>query len=400
MNKLKELQEKREALIAEMEKANEERAFDIFEAKSKEVEALDVEIKAEKRMLDLRMTEPVKVDEIVNEEVEDNNVDFGTEIREAIAENRELVLDKIEVRAEILGNTSGGNVSVGNIKKTTFADYIIQKLPYISPLYGAARKEVLGSALHTIPVQKSKIGKFVKMAELQKYAQQNADYNTIKLEPNKYGTLISFSEEVLEDLGYDIEADLMQQLLEAYGLTLDELMVKGDTSSKIEGLNSFTTTDGCHEVTQKASGAITADELLDIFYSLPIQYRNNATWVISDDTARELSKLTFKEGQPVLFESYNGSPVSSSTTILGKPVIINNFVSKLNENGTSIFFGDLTKSIIVAPRKSFSIKKSTELGFIDDSVAVKANVRLDIKKALGEAMTLYKSSASRAKSTK
>ena len=386
MDKLKELQEKRAALIKEMEKANEERAFDVFETKNKELDALDQEIAAEKRMLDLKMVAVTKTDDIIT---------VATEIREAISNSTELTLDELEFRAETMGVTTDNNVAVGNIKKVTFADYILQKLPYISPLYGATRKEVLGSAMHSVPVQKNKIGKFVRMAELQKYAQQNADYNTIKLEPNKYGTLISFSEEVLEDLGYDIEADLMQQLLEAYGLTLDELIVNGDITNKVDGLNSFSAADGCHEVTQKTSGTITADELLDIYYSLPIQYRNTATWVLSDDTARELSKLTFKEGQPVLFESYNGSPVGPTTTILGKPVIINNNVAKLSESGVPIFFGDLTKAIIVAPRKSFTIKRSDEFGFIDDSIAVKANARLDIKKAMGEAMSLYKSATGR-----
>lgn len=51
----------------------------------------------------------------------------------------------------------------------------MNKLNYISPLYGAMRKEVLTSATHSIPVQKNKIGKFVKMNELQKYASQHAD---------------------------------------------------------------------------------------------------------------------------------------------------------------------------------------------------------------------------------
>ena len=74
------------------------------------------------------------------------------------------------------------------------------------------RKEVLTSATHSIPVQKNKIGKFVKMNELQKYASQHADYNTIKVEPNKYGTLITFSEQVLDDLGYNLEADMLSQL--------------------------------------------------------------------------------------------------------------------------------------------------------------------------------------------
>lgn len=205
MDKLKKLQEKRAVIITEMEEANEIRAFDIFEAKELELQQLDKEINAEKRMFQLKKNRNINTDNIE----EDNEVD---EIRTAIENNDELDLRELEVRTMKIGEATEGNVSAGNIKKTTYADYILKRLPYISPLYGAMRKEVLTSATHSIPVQKNKIGKFVKMNELQKYASQHADYNTIKVEPNKYGTLITFSEQVLDDLGYNLEADMLSQL--------------------------------------------------------------------------------------------------------------------------------------------------------------------------------------------
>ena len=384
MNKLKKLQEKRATIITEMEQANEERAFDIFDAKELELQELDKEIKAEKRMLELKRNQNINIDHIENEE---SKVD---EIRNAIENNEELDLRELEVRAMTISEATDSNTSAGNIKKTTYADYILKRLPYISPLYGAMRKEVLTSATHTIPVQKNKIGKFVKMNELQKYASQHADYNTVKVEPNKYGTLITFSEEVLADLGYNLEGDMLSQLTEAYGATLDELIVCGDSSNGVEGLNSFIDDENVHLVEQATAGKITSDELVDIYYSLPVQYRNNATWVISDATARELSKLTYNDGTPVLFTGYNNAPVGQSSTILGKPVIINDYVADLSTEGAGIFFGDLTKSLVVAPRKAFTIKRSDEYGFIDDSIAIKANVRLDIKKTLSEAMAVYK----------
>lgn len=384
MNKLKKLQEKRATIITEMEQANEERAFDVFDAKELELQELDKEIKAEKRMLELKKSKNINMDHIENEE---SKVD---EIRNAIENNEELDLRELEVRTMTIGEATDSNTSAGNIKKTTYADYILKRLPYISPLYGAMRKEVLTSATHTIPVQKNKIGKFVKMNELQKYASQHADYNTVKVEPNKYGTLITFSEEVLADLGYNLESDMLSQLTEAYGATLDELIVCGDSSNGVEGLNSFIDDENVHLVEQATAGKITSDELVDIYYSLPVQYRNNATWVISDATARELSKLTYNDGTPVLFTGYNNAPVGQNSTILGKPVIINDYVADLSTEGAGIFFGDLTKSLVVAPRKAFTIKRSDEYGFIDDSIAIKANVRLDIKKTLSEAMAVYK----------
>lgn len=384
MNKLKKLQEKRAIIIIEMEEANESRAFDVFESKELELQELDKEINAEKRMLELKKNRNINMDNIENEE---SKVD---EIRNAIENNEELDLRELEIRTMTIGEAKDSNTSAGNIKKTTYADYILKRLPYISPLYGAMRKEVLTSATHTIPVQKNKIGKFVKMNELQKYATQHADYNTVKVEPNKYGTLITFSEEVLADLGYNLESDMLSQLTEAYGATLDELIVCGDSSNGVEGLNSFIDDENVHLVEQATAGKITSDELVDIYYSLPVQYRNNATWVISDATARELSKLTYNDGTPVLFTGYNNAPVGQSSTILGKPVIINDYVADLSTEGAGIFFGDLTKSLVVAPRKAFTIKRSDEYGFIDDSIAIKANVRLDIKKTLSEAMAVYK----------
>ena len=64
MNKLKKLQEKRAAIITEMEEANESRVFDIFESKELELKELDKEINAEKRMLELKKNKNVNIDKI------------------------------------------------------------------------------------------------------------------------------------------------------------------------------------------------------------------------------------------------------------------------------------------------------------------------------------------------
>lgn len=76
------------------------------------------------------------------------------------------------------------------------------------------------------------------------------------------------------------------------------------------------------------------------------------------------------------------------TTILCRPVIINKHIANLDGSRTAIYFGDLKRVLIVGERKALSLQKSTEYGFINDEIAVKANMRLDIKKALGEAMII------------
>ena len=121
MNKLKKLQEKRATIITEMEQANEERAFDVFEAKELELQELDKEINAEKRMLELKKNKNINID---NSEDIENEVD---EIRTAIENNEELDLRELEVRTMTIGEATDGNISAGNIKKTTYADYILKR---------------------------------------------------------------------------------------------------------------------------------------------------------------------------------------------------------------------------------------------------------------------------------
>lgn len=396
--KLKALLEKRAALVAEMKELNEKRDFENFNAKNAELEQLDVEIAAEKRVLELNEDST-----IVNSQKEER--DYNAEIRQAFENGTELDVTDFEVedRAMGIGEVQGSvEKSVGNIKKTTFANYIIKKLPYVSRLYAACRKEPLSSASHTIPVQKTKIGKLVKMKELQNYVAQNADYDKIDCKPHKFGTLFVVSDELVEDTGYDIKADLQEQVLESYGLTLDELIIKGDSELNIDGFNDFNVSTGAHEVEQANTGVITVEELMAIYYACPRQYRKNATWVFNDETARAIASLKDADGRPLLMPSYNGAPFDEGSLLLGRPVIINDHVASLNEVGKAIFFGDIQRSYLVAPRKSFTIKTSSEYGFINDSQATKVNVRLDAKKTLEEAMVYFTSKAAMltAKTTK
>ena len=387
MDRIKELREKIGTLKAEMKVLNENRNFEAFDKRDEELRELLRELKTEERMIELINGEPSKSD---NEER-----GLAELIREAASEKREYDLSNIEVRAISL-NAGSSNTDTKNIAKTTFSDSIIQKLPYISELYKYCREEKLGSATHSIPVQKTKIGKFVKMKELANYAAQNADYSQVKLEAVKFGNLVVISDECIKDTGYDIVKDVEQQIYESYGETLDELLVKGEDSEGVEGLEKFDgSSDGSAKITQAALSAITLDEINSIYYKLPRKYRKEGVWVMNDDTVRALDSIKDKNGRPLLKESYAGSPFGDSLTLYNRPVVVNDNVDLISEaSGKSIFFGDLNKALIVAPRNSITIQKSDEYGWINDSVAFKANIRLDIKRAVGEALVYLENASS------
>lgn len=386
MDELKKLEEERDQLYSEMENALEERDFDSYDEKEKEVTAIEKKIELIKRQ---NITD-TPIDE--NRDEDEENIEIRDILNHLEETGKEISVSDYELRdgEMVIGGTTGSQKSTGNIAKTTFANYIIKKAEEISPLFGACRKEVLSAKTHAIPIQKTKLGNFVSTKELAKYVAQNADYDQIKLEATKYTNLVVFSEELLEDTGYDIEGDIKEQILESYAKTMDELIVKGDSDQKVEGLNSFDISKGAKEVVQKEAGVITTEELNAMYYSLKSMYRNNATWVFSTEVAQYLSNLKDSIGRPLLTASFNNSPFGSNSELMGRPVIINDHIAKMTNESKSIFFGDLQRALVIGPRKSFTLQKSTEFGFIQDSIAIKANVRLDIKTTLQEAMCYYK----------
>lgn len=363
---IRELQEERAKLVGEMEGLLNTRDVDGFKSKKAEVDKIDELIKGVEATRELK-----EVKKLEERGVENMENKLGQEI---LAGN-ELQLEKRDMSTATAGEVAG----------ETYADSIIKKAVYESPLFGACNRIVTG-ATHNIPLQNVKIGKFVKTAELGKYVAQNATYKKKTLGAVKYTNMFVVSEELLQDSLYDLESDLIEQMVEAFGTTMDELIVVGDSDEGVEGLNNFAST-----VTASAIKKIKEDDILDMFYSLPIQYRAEATWVLSDNTAKQLAKLKTADGLPLLYTSYNNAPVGGQSMILGRPVIINNYVADIDGAtvGKAIFFGNLNKAVTVGVRKDLTLKKD-EI-FDIDGVAVKSNARLDIKTILDEAMVVLSS---------
>lgn len=363
--KIKELQEKRSQVIADMKamtEITEERAFDAttFAAKEEEIKAIDAEIRA------LETVEKLTKQEI--KQTEERKGEDDMELRKEILEGKEIKLEERTIANATTTETAK------DLIQTDYASEVFKKMEYISPLFAQVRKIITNSP-HAIPVQKGKLGKFVKTAELGEYVANKANFETVMLGAEKYTNLVVLSEEVINDNDYNLEKEMQDQLVEAFALTMDELIVKGDGT--VEGLEGFTE----NKVTQSASGVITADEIIDLFFKLPIQYRKNACWVINDDTAKALTKLRDAQDRPMLVESYNEDVFGSTYKLLGRPVIVNNNVDGLDAGSSkkAIFIVNLDQAMVVGLRKNLTIQKSNEALFLQDGVAIKANTRLDAK---------------------
>lgn len=308
-------------------------------------------------------------------------------------------LDLAEFRAKGIAMTetdkNGGadkTTPLSSTAKNSFADEIIKLATQTSGLFDAVKKVTLPSALHKIPVARKGLSRLVGVQELEEYTRDAFKIEPVILEPQKLGSVLGVSKELIKDYGYDIEGYILGLFNDAFKETLDHIIVKGATigNYKIEGLESFDpTTDGSHKF-EIDGNKIDIDALTEMYYTLPSVYRGSATWVISDKVARILTGLKDANGNPLLFPSYSVAPFGSRYTLFGRPVIVNSYVDEdvTTEDKKIIYFGDLSRAIVFGIRDTLELAKSTEVGFIRDEILIKAMTRIDIKKLQTDAMVV------------
>ena len=197
----------------------------------------------------------------------------------------------------------------------------------------------------------------------------------------KLGTLIKVSEELLNDSVFNLESYISKEFARRIGSKEEDAFFNGDGVGKPIGI--FNSTGGAEVgVTAASSTAITADELIDLFYSLKAPYRKNAVWVLNDATIKAIRKLKDNNGnylwQPAL-------TANTPDTILGRPVFTSSYVPTIAAGAKTIAFGDFSY-YWVADRQSRSFKRLNELYAATGQVGFVATQRVDGKLILPEAI--------------
>ena len=313
---------------------------------------------------------------IINKNEIERKCDKMKDFKNQLMSGKEINLNEMKNIAHTTGNTE-------DLIQDTYAEQIERKLRDKCLLYDKARKVVTASP-HIIPVEVTALDKFLPVAELGQYAEQQASFGQVKLGAVKYGTMLQVSEELLQDEDYNLEAILMDMLQEAFEETVLDLIVKGNSVENIEGLAMAQEYKGAKKVAV-ADGIIEDDDIIDLMFALDRPYRENAVFIMRDDVARQLCKLKDEEGRPLLQLHANDKAFLSEGAdgvLKGKQVIICDALPQERP----LMFVDMHKAMVVGVRKGMTIKKSEEAGFMHDAVYIKANVRLDAKLLLQEAI--------------
>ena len=206
-------------------------------------------------------------------------------------------------------------------------------------------------------------------------------FSQVSIGAYKLGTMIKVSEELLNGSAFNLQTYIAKEFARRIGAKEEEAFFVGDGDGKPTGI--FHATAGAQlGATAASATAITADELLDLFYSLKAPYRKKASFVMNDATVKAIRKLKDGSGQYLWQPSIAaGQP----DTILNRPVKTSAYVPTIAAAAKIIAFGDFGYYWI-ADRQGRVFQRLNELYAATGQVGFKATQRVDGKLILAESI--------------
>lgn len=185
----------------------------------------------------------------------------------------------------------------------------------------------------------------------------------------KPGTYISeqrITSEALEDATIDVGSDLETEI----GIEFAEMegsdFISGNGINGPRGLTDYTNVANSSyswgNVGYVASGNASSwaasnpsDYLIDLVHSLKRQYRAGASFIMNDTTLGSIRKLKDGQGNYLWGMTRESFMAGAVGTLLGYPVVTDDFMADIGANTFPIAFGDFKQAYYVIDRKGVSV---------------------------------------------
>ena len=211
----------------------------------------------------------------------------------------------------------------------------------------------------------------------------DATFDQIIMDAHKLHVAIKVTEELLYDSAFNLENYIIKQFGKALANAEEDAFLNGDGVGKPLGLLAA---EGGAEVgvTAASATAITADEIINLIYSLKRPYRKNAKFMCNDQTLAAIRKLKDSTGQYLWQPSLQqGEP----DRILGYAVMTSPYFPTIAGGKAAMAFGDFSYYNI-GDRGTRSFAELKELFAGNGMVGFVAKERVDGKLVLPEAVKL------------
>lgn len=275
---------------------------------------------------------------------------------------------------------TGSDPDGGYLVPDEFEKQLIQKLQEANIMRSISHVIQTNNGEHKIPVIASE-GTAAWLDEEAAYTESNTQFSQVSLSAHKLGTLIKVSEELLNDSAFDLMSYLSGEFGRRLGNAEEKAFLIGTGTNQPTGILNDTNGASAGSTAAKAD-VLTFDDLIDLFYSLKTPYRQNAVFLMSDDTVKNIRKLKDKNDQYIWQPS---TQAGQPDRILNRPVYTSPYMPTLAASAKPILFGDFNYYWI-ADRQGRTFKRLNELYAVNGQVGFLGSQRVDAKLILPEAV--------------
>ena len=212
----------------------------------------------------------------------------------------------------------------------------------------------------------------------------DATFDQIMMDAYKLHIAIKITEELLYDNAFNLESYVIEQFGKAMANAEEDAFLNGDGKGKPTGL--FHETLGRQATCTTNTANISADDVINLIYTLKRPYRRNASFIINDQTISALRKL----------KDNNGAYIWQPAVIAGEPDRLFGYALHTSQYAPAggagkpiLAFGDYSYYNI-GDRGSRSMQQLRELFAGNGMVGYLMKERVDGRLILPEAVQILK----------
>lgn len=280
----------------------------------------------------------------------------------------------VEFRDLVKGTTTAG----GNTVPQSFYGQLVEHLVENSAIRQTNVTVLTTDNGQDLPIPKTTSHPTAGIiAEAGTITESDPAFGQVVLGAFKYGFSVQIASELEQDTGVDLVGYLARIGGEALANGSGLHFVTGDGSNKPNGVVTAATVGktGATAVT----GAFTAADLIDLYYSVISAYRKRGYWMMGDASLKAARKLRDDSGAAAGTGNFLWAPgmvAGEPDTLLGRPVVNDTNVADPAVGAKSVVFGDLSRYFIRDVR-GVRVERSADFAFQNDLVTWRFLMRTD-----------------------
>jgi HK97 family phage major capsid protein len=265
--------------------------------------------------------------------------------------------------------------STGAPVPTSFYDAVILKARLVGPMLDVPTQlNTTSGETIQVPSLSAYSSSATVTAQGANFSESDPTLNQfVNLGAFKYGFLIQVSREMIEDSGVDLLGFLADQVGNGLGYNVQNALTVGTGTVQPQGI--VTAAGSGITGGTGVSGAFTADNLIDLYYSLDGAARllPGVGWMMNGASIGAVRKLKDTAGNYIFSPAADGN---QRDLLLGREVYENPHVASAATSAKSVIAGHMP-SYFVRSVGGIRLDRSDDFAFNADLVTFRASMRVD-----------------------